>query len=50
MVVWKLSKLSPTFIHVLFTGFLSEIGTKLHDWAVGQAGGQLLLLGNIVLK
>ena len=23
----------------LFTGFLSEIGTKLRDWAVGQAGG-----------
>ena len=22
-----------------FTGFLSEIGTKLRDWAVGQAGG-----------
>ena len=21
------------------TGFLSEIGTKLRDWAVGQAGG-----------
>ena len=21
-----------------FTGFLSEIGTKLRDWAVGQAG------------
>ena len=21
------------------TGFSSEIGTKLHDWAVGQAGG-----------
>ena len=20
------------------TGFFSEIGTKLHDWAVGQAG------------
>ena len=22
-----------------FTGFSSEIGTKLRDWAVGQAGG-----------
>ena len=32
------------------TGFSSEIGTKLRDWAVGQAGGQLLLSGNIVLK
>ena len=21
------------------TGFLSQIGTKLRDWAVGQAGG-----------
>ena len=32
------------------TGFSSEIGTKLRDWAVGQAGGQLLLSGSIVLK
>ena len=24
---------------LLYTGFLSEIGTKLRDWAVGQAGG-----------
>ena len=24
---------------VLCTGFSSEIGTKLCDWAVGQAGG-----------
>ena len=23
----------------LYTGFLIEIGTKLRDWAVGQAGG-----------
>ena len=23
----------------MHTGFLSEIGTKLRDWAVGQAGG-----------
>ena len=23
----------------MFTGFSSEIGTKLRDWAVGQAGG-----------
>ena len=23
----------------IFTGFSSEIGTKLRDWAVGQAGG-----------
>ena len=23
----------------VFTGFSSEIGTKLRDWAVGQAGG-----------
>ena len=22
-----------------YTGFLSEIGTKLRDWADGQAGG-----------
>ena len=27
------------------TGFSSEIGTKLRDWAVGQAGA-----GSIVLK
>ena len=32
------------------TGFSSEIGTKLRDWAVGQAWGQLLLSGSIVLK
>ena len=32
------------------TGFSSEIGTKLRDWAIWQAGGQLLLLGSIVLK
>ena len=33
------------------TGFSSEIGTKLRDWAIGQAGwGQLLLSGSIVLK
>ena len=24
---------------IKYTGFLSEIGTKLRDWAVGQAGG-----------
>ena len=24
---------------VAYTGFSSEIGTKLRDWAVGQAGG-----------
>ena len=23
----------------MYTGFSSEIGTKLRDWAVGQAGG-----------
>ena len=34
----------------VYTGFSSEIGTKLRDWAVGQAGGQLLLLGSVVLK
>ena len=27
------------FILNCFTGFLSEIGTKLRDWAVGQAWG-----------
>ena len=27
---------SPNSVH---TGFSSEIGTKLRDWAVGQAGG-----------
>ena len=32
------------------TGFSSEIGTKLRDWAAGQAEGQLLLSGSIVLK
>ena len=31
------------------TGFLSEIGTKLRESAIGQAWG-LLLLGSIVLK
>ena len=25
------------------TGFSSEIGTKLRDWAVGQAGGSIVL-------
>ena len=29
---------SPALV-VLCTGFSSEIGTKLRDWAVGQAGG-----------
>ena len=32
------------------TRFSSEIGTKLRESAVGQAGGQLLLSGSIVLK
>ena len=27
------------FIGYQYTGFSSEIGTKLRDWAVGQAGG-----------
>ena len=27
------------FGHSSTTGFLSEIGTKLRDWAIGQAGG-----------
>ena len=44
----KISKLHCKFIlslsisppkHVS-TGFSSEIGTKLRDWAVGQAGGR----------
>ena len=26
-------------MHLVHTGFSSEIGTKLRDWAVGQAGG-----------
>ena len=29
----------PTWAVGTTTGFLSEIGTKLRDWAVGQAGG-----------
>ena len=36
-------KHSATVLHVHImcatTGFSSEIGTKLRDWAVGQAGG-----------
>ena len=38
------------FVNYTFTGFSGQIGTKLRDWAVGQAGGQLLLPGSIVLK
>ena len=33
---------------MLFTGFLSQIGAKLRDWAAGR--GRLLLSGSIVLK
>ena len=41
----------PELGRVQLTGFSSQIGTKLRDWAVGQAGaGQLLLSGSIVLK
>ena len=29
----------PPISHMDNTGFSSEIGTKLRDWAVGQAGG-----------
>ena len=32
---------------IKYTGFSSEIGTKLRDWAIGQARGQLLLGGEI---
>ena len=32
-----------TSYHKIPTGFSSEIGTKLRESAVGQAGGQLLL-------
>ena len=36
-----ISYLSHLKSHITFdpdTGFLSEIGTKLRDWAIGQAG------------
>ena len=38
--VYKLKERIWLRLHCCFdTGFLSEIGTKLRDWAVGQAGG-----------
>ena len=32
------------------TRFLSKIGTKLRDLAIGLVGGQLILLAGIVIK
>ena len=32
------------------SGISSQMGTKSSDWAIGQAGGRLLLSGSIVLK
>ena len=35
---------------IISTGISSDLGAKLRDWAVRQAGGRLLLLGSLVLK
>ena len=43
LIVTSAKILAPSTLatesHTQLTGFSSEIGTKLHDWAVRQAGG-----------